>query len=202
MDISINIDIPPRIMAGLSSGNLTRDGSVVRNLAGRIVAHLKESPAPAVSEDMVDATAHLLMKSPKAVVIAGLATLAVVTAGVIVRNRKRTAPECVKNCSDSLRAYLEAVRDQSLDTEIIDRLIADLDALTTSGENDTSTISLPMKQCETLVQAVIDHTRQQAQVNSIELDEPSTLTPASADAPIVDLRRHLEAQRRILTATA
>jgi hypothetical protein len=143
-----------------------------------------------------------MLKKP--VVIAGLATLAVVgtaTAAVaIVRKRKGALPECVKNYNDSLRAYLEAVRDQSLDTEIIGRLIADLGAVKAYSENGNITVDFSAaEQSETPVQVVIDYTRQLAQANSIDLDES---TPTSTDAPVVDLRRYLEVQWRIFNDAA
>ena len=39
----IALDIPPEIVDGLAAGIMTRSGSVVRNSAGQIVAHLKET---------------------------------------------------------------------------------------------------------------------------------------------------------------
>ncbi|MFI6098149.1 hypothetical protein ACIA8G_21525 [Lentzea sp. NPDC051213] len=195
--------IPPEIEAGLLTGDLIRCGGVVRNTAGRLVTHLKEISAPKPNEDAVEAAAWMLKKP---VVIAGLVTLAVVgtaTAAVaIVRKRKRALPECVKNYNDSLRAYLEAVRNQSLDAEIIDRLIADLGAVKAYSENGNITVDFSTEQSETLVQVVIDYTRQLAQANSIDLDESPESTPTSTDAPVVDLRRYLEVQRRIFNDAA
>lgn len=206
MIVEISFDIPPKIAAGLLNGDLTRYGGVVRDRAGHIVAHLKEISAPKLNEDAVQAAAWMLKKPNKSVVIAGLATLAVVgmaTAAVpIVRKRKRALPECVKNYNDSLRAYLEAVRNQSLDAEIIDRLIADLGAVKAYSDNGNITVGFSAEQYETLVQIVIDYTRQPAQANSIDLDESSESTPTSTDVPVVDLRRYLEDQRRIFNDAA
>jgi hypothetical protein len=200
MIAQVDFDIPQEIAARLLNGDLTRYGGVVRNPAGHIVAHLREISAPKSSEDAVEAAAWMLKKP---VVIAGLATLAVVgtaTAAVaIVRKRKGALPECLKNYNVSLRAYLEAVRDQSLDAEIIDRLIADLGAVKAYSENGNITVDFSAEQSETLVQVVIDYTRQLAQANSIDLDES---TPTSTDAPVVDLRLYLEVQRRIFNDAA
>ncbi|MEV0068005.1 MULTISPECIES: hypothetical protein [unclassified Amycolatopsis] len=96
----------------------------------------------------------------------------------------------------------EAVRNQSLDAEIIDRLIADLDAAKAYSESGNITVDFSAEQYETLVQVVIDYTRQLAQANSIDLDESPESTPTSADAPVVDLRRSLEVQRRIFNDAA
>ncbi len=166
------------------------------------MTHLKEISAPAPNEDAVGAAAGMLKRS---VVIAGLATLAVgmATAAItIARKRKQTLPQCVKKYNDSLRAYLEAVRNQNLDADLIDRLIVDLDAVKAYSEDGKITVDFSTAQSETLVQVVIDYTWQLAQVNSIDLDESPESTSTSGDAPVVDLRRYLELQRRIFNDAA
>ncbi|WP_284741741.1 hypothetical protein [Amycolatopsis sp. RTGN1] len=186
MITEVDFDIPQEIAERLAAGELIRWGGVVRNPAGRLVAHLKEISASKPNEDVVEAAAWMLKKP---VVIAGLATLTVVgtaTAAVaIVRKRKRVQPECVKNYNDSLRAYIEAVRNQSLDAEIIDRLIADLGAVKAYSENGNITVDFSVEQSD-----------------SIDLDEFPESTPTSTDAPVVDLRRYLEVQRKLFNDAA
>lgn len=205
MIVQIPFDVPPEIAARLLTGDLILWGGVVRDSAGRIVTHLKDITAPKLNEDVVEAAAGMFKKPTKPVVIAGLATLAVVgtatAAAAIIRKRRRALPECVKNSNDSLRAYIKAVCNQSLDAEIIDRLIADLGAVKAYSENGTIAVDFSAES-ETLVQIVIDYTRQLAQANSIELNESPELTPTSTYAPVVDLCRHLEVQRRILSDAA
>ncbi|MEV7040442.1 hypothetical protein [Amycolatopsis sp. NPDC051061] len=168
------------------------------------MAQLKEISASKLHQDAVGAAAWMLKKKP--VVIAGLATLAVVgtvaAAVPLVRKRNRALSECVKNCNDSLRAYLEGVRDQSLDVEIIDRLIADLDAVKAYSENGNITVDFSAEQYKTLVQVVIDYTQQLAQANSFDLVESPESTPISTGAPVVDPRLYLEIQRRIFNNAA
>jgi hypothetical protein len=203
MIAQIDVDIPPKITAGLLTGALIRIGSVVRDRAGRIVAHLPETSVPEPNEDALAAAARMLTKR---VVIAGLVTLAVVGTGAvvvtIVRKRKQALPECAKNCNDSLRAYLEAVHNQSLDAEIVDRLIADLGAVKAYSANGNIPVDFSTEQYETLIQVVIDYTRQLAQANSIDLDESPEPTLTSTDGPVVDPRRYLKVQRRIFNDAA
>ncbi|WP_410562294.1 hypothetical protein [Amycolatopsis sp. cmx-4-61] len=195
--------IPPEIEARLLTGDLIRYGGVVRNKAGRLVVHLTEISARKPNEDAVGAAVWMLKKP---VVLAGLATLAVVgtatTAIAIARKRKRALPESVENYNDSLRAYLQAVRSRSLEAEIIGRLIADLNAVKAYSENGNTTVDFSTEQSETLVQVVIDYTRHLAQANSIDLDELPESTPSSTDAPVMDLRRYLGVQQRIFNDAA
>jgi hypothetical protein len=203
MIAQIAVDIPPKIAAGLLTGALNRSGTVVRDTAGRIVAHLPEISIPEPNEDAVAAAARILTKR---FVIAGLVTLALVGTGTavvaIVRKRKLALPECAKDFNDALRAYLEAVHNQSLDAEIVDRLIADLGAIKAYSANGNITVDFSAEQYETLLQVVIDYTRRLAQANSIDLDESPELTSTSTDAPVVDLRRYLEVQRRLFSDVA
>lgn len=62
----IALDIPPEIVDGLAAGLMTRSGSVVRNSAGQIVRHLKETDL--VKEQVVDKiakAARVVWQSPR-----------------------------------------------------------------------------------------------------------------------------------------
>jgi hypothetical protein len=61
MIAQIDVDIPPKIAAGLLTGALIRSGSVVRDRAGRIVAHLPEISVPEPNENAVAAAARGLL---------------------------------------------------------------------------------------------------------------------------------------------
>ncbi|MDQ7802670.1 hypothetical protein Q5425_02930 [Amycolatopsis sp. A133] len=204
MIVQIDFDMPAEIAAGLLNGDLRLFGGVVRNGAGHIVAHLKEASASTLNHDAAGAAARMLKKKP--VVVAGLVTLAVVgsvaAAVPIVRKRRRALPECVTNYNDSLRTYLESVRDQSLDAETIERLIADLGAVKAYFENGNVTLDFAAEESETLVQVVMDYTRQLAEANLFDLDELPESPPISTGALVVDLRRYLEIQRKIFNNAA
>lgn len=202
MIVQIPFDVPPEIWARLLTGDLILHGGVVRNPAGRIVAHLKESFDPRRSEEAVAAAARMLRKPTRPVVIAGLAALAVVgtatAAVVIARRREHALPECVQNCDGSLRAYLDAVRDQCLDADVLDRLITDLRAVKAYYENGDVPVSFSAERCGPLADIVLDYTRRLAEANSFSLDESPSSPLTSTNAPVVDLQRYLEVQRRIL----
>ena len=136
-------------------------------------------------------------------VIAGLALAGTATtaAVAVAQKRKRAMSERVRNYNGSLCAYLEAVRSQRLDAGIIDGLITELNAVKEYSDGSI-TVDLSTKHFETLVQFVIDYTRQLAEANSVELDEPSDPSPTSTDAAVVDLLRYLEVQRMIFHEAA
>ncbi|MGW1730043.1 hypothetical protein [Streptomyces sp. NPDC001999] len=200
--------IPPEIEAGLLSGDLIRYGGIVRNQMGQIVKHLKEISLPVSNEKTVARVAGML-KNPR--VLIPTVVVGTVAAGVAVivaaKKRKQTGkaevPECVQSYNASLAAYVEAVHEGRLELDIIDRLIADLDAVKAYSDEDGSiTLDFSTKHAEMLVNIVVDYTGHLAEANSVDLNELQGVAPASDDDAVVDLRRHLEVQRKIFTEAA
>jgi hypothetical protein len=199
--------ISPDIEEGLNSGDLVRYGGVVRDRMGNIVKHLKEVPRPANSQETVGRVAASA-KRPWVIITA--ITLSAMAAGVtaIVAARKRDetgkpeVPECVENYNLSWAAYLEAVREGSLDAGIIGQLISDLDAVKEYSNNGSIAVDFSTEQSETLVNLVADYTRKLAEANSVDLNELQGQAPASENDAAVDLRHHLEVQRQIFTGAA
>jgi hypothetical protein len=193
----VNFYIPPEIQAGLNSGDLTRYGGVVRNSMGHIVEHLVEVPVTVGSQEAVKRIAASLKNRW---VIIGLGTVAV-GGGIALRavTKRKQTRKCVESYNASLGAYLEAVRDGDLDAGIISRLISDLDAVQTYSVNGSVTVDFSTAQAETLVNLVVDFTRELAEANSVELNELEDLGPTAENDVVVDLCRHLEAQRQIFT---
>lgn len=207
MIIQPTLDIPPDIEAGLKSGSLIRYGGVVRDRMGNIVKHLKEVPSPAKSQGAVGHVAASVKRPWIIITATALGAIAVgVTAMIATRKREETGkpevPECVETYDASLRVYLEAVREGSLDAGIIGQLISDLDAVKAYSDNGNIAIDFSAGQSETLVNLVVDYTRKLAEENSVELGELQGRASASENDAVVDLRRHLEVQRQIFTGAA
>jgi hypothetical protein len=199
-------EIPPSIMAGLTNGEFSTFGSVVRDRVGTI-AYLKEVPLP-VKNHVVDMGRIAEgLKNPKAIIAIGLG--AVVVGGIEIwaagkkkQNTKPEMPKCVENCNASLSAYLEAARNGKLDADIVNRLISDLDAVKENSDSGKIAIDFSIEQLDTLVKLVMDYTRKLAEANSVELSELQEPAPDSEDNLIIDLRRYLEAQKQIFNRAA
>lgn len=100
-----------------------------------------------------------------------------------------------------MAVYLEAARHGTLDAEIVDRLIADLDAVKAESDSGTITIGFSPEQWETLVGLVAGHTRNLAEANQLELS--NLPEPANAlGATIIELRPYLEVQRELFSRAA
>lgn len=211
----VNVYIPPLIEAGINMGELFRNGSVVRNALGQIVAHLDEVPDTSeMVEKVADAAARMKWIPSKRVIIIASAvavTAALVTGGVVhtvkkQAQRKMAMPECVSNFGASWDRYQDAIRERRLDVEIIDKLISDFDVVRQySEEHGSRTLDLSTEQGKSLVNFVADYTSKLADANSVDLSElreqaqaqePGQPQAAASDA-VVDMRRNLAVQRKI-----
>lgn len=195
--IQTALEIPDDIYSRLLTNEYVRLGGVVRDHQGRLVTLLDDATAKA--------SIAKILGNPKYVLI-GLGVVAVAaTAGaaayLVTRNTQAAQPELptsVESYSASLAAYLEAARHGTLDAEIIDRLIADLDALKAESDSGTITIAFLPEQGETLVGIVAGHTMTLAEANQLELS--NLPEPANArGATIIELRPYLEVQRELFS---
>ena len=191
----VNFIIPPDIQLGLDAGKLVRYGGVVRNQLGHIHTHLKEVPVPG-KEPAVAQRVLSLLRDRRVVTVIVLGAATGGTVAVFAVKNQMQARKCAKNLNASLVGYLKGARDGSLDEAQISRLIADLDAAEAYSTNGQVAVA-----CE-LVDLVIDYTTKLAEANSVDLSEFEAEAPEPDGSTVVDLRRHLNAQRRIFIDAA
>ncbi|MGR6320713.1 hypothetical protein Q2K19_22235 [Micromonospora soli] len=198
--------IPPEIQARIATRELFRIGSVVRDAAtGQVFKHLDEVAGPVKNQaERAAATLRGRLRNPWVIVGVTAAGVAVVGGAALVaaRKRKRAIPDCLKNFNASLRAYLEAAREGRLEVGVVNQLISDLDAVQAYSVDGVITVDLSVEQWKTLVNLVGDYTRKLAEANSIAPDEVLGDATDSENDSVVDLRRYLEAQRKIFARRA
>ncbi|MDH6681022.1 hypothetical protein M2284_005265 [Rhodococcus sp. LBL1] len=187
--------IPPDIQAGLAAGRLVQSSpGIIRNLQGHIVKHLDEVPLPQNGLANAQRAAAAILRDKRVVTVIVVTTVVGSAATVLAVRERRQAKRCVAALNASLIAYLEAARDARLEEATIDRLLADLDAAEAHSKHGNVAVAT------TLVELVMEYTGKLAEANSVELDDLDT--PSAGEATVVDLRRHLEAQRGIFHGAA
>jgi hypothetical protein len=207
--VQITYDVPLDIAKGLATGELKMLGTAaVRNSTG-IAAHIREvSRTVSEGEGAISASLVKSLKDPKVVAV-GLGVVAVVAAaggaaGWIASRRKgdagAPAPVCVEAFNTSLSAYLTAVSNGSVDADVINSLIAALDALKEDAEDGKIAVEISIEQWDALVEVVADYTNELAEANSVELESLDKSEPT--DSRVIDLRRYLDAQRQIFDKSA
>jgi hypothetical protein len=202
--IQVPLEIPDEIYARVLTGEYERLGGVVRDHGGQLVKLLDDAPPVADVREAAEAGIAKALTNRTVLGIAlGVVAVAATAGGAAYRARRKTnaaqlvLPTSVENYSESLVAYLEAARRGSLDAEIIDRLIAGLDAVKAEPNSGEIIRSSPA-QAETLVGLVADHTRALAEANESEL--VALAGPSDPQgATIIELRPYLEAQRDLFS---
>lgn len=206
--IQVPLEIPDEIYARVLSGEYERLGGVVRSHGGQLVKLLDDALPIADAQEAAKASIAKVMDNRRGVGIAlGVVAVAATVGGAAYRGKRKTKaaqlvlPTCVEDYGNSLAAYIEAARHGRLDAEIIDRLIADLDAVKAESNGGTSTIEFSPEQSETLVEIVAGHTKNLAEANERELSNlPQPADPQGAT--VIDLRPYLEAQRDLFSEAA
>ncbi|MBU4616219.1 hypothetical protein IM877_16005 [Rhodococcus sp. GG48] len=186
--------IPSDIQAGLDAGRLVQWGGTIRNLEGHIVKHLDEVPLPQNGLANAQRAVAAILRDKRVVTVIVVTTVVGSAATVIAVRERRQAKRCVAALNASLIAYLEAARDARLEEAAIARLLADLDAAEAYSKQGNVAVATM------LVELVMEYTGKLAAANSVELDDLDT--PSAGEATVVDLRRHLEAQRGIFHGAA
>lgn len=214
MLVQPTLSIPPEIEARLSSGELFRYGSVVRETAtGRIYDLLDEISAPAGRERAEKAVTRLAekLKDPRVAVPALLIGTVVVFGLAQWKNRDLGAvdaeipdlaavPECVQRFNASLAEYIEAIRGARLSPQLLSQVLANLDAVKDYADPDGGiVVEFAFEHAVALLSVVADYTKQLADANNIDLAAAIQDIPGLSE--IDALRRYIEVQKRIFANT-
>jgi hypothetical protein len=205
--IQVPLEIPDDIFARVLTGDYVRLGGVVRDHGGQLIKLLDDASPIDDAQEAANGIAKVLTNRTLVGIALGVVAVAATAGGAAYRAKRKTKaaqlalPTCVEKYADSLAAYLEAARHGSLGAEIVDRLIADLDAVRAESDSGTITIEFSPEQSETLVGIVAGHTRKLAEANERELSNlPELADPQGAT--IIELRPYLEAQRDLFSQAA
>ena len=193
------------------SGELVRHGGVVRNLAGQVVKHLDEVPIPVKNQESSMLRIADMLKKHKVGIIIGFGVV-IVAGGVALlvadKNKKSkqnstpAIPDYIEDYNTALCAYLDAVRNGSLDIDIINCLLINLDRVKENIYDNKIKIDFSTEQLETLVNLMFDYTRKLAEANSIEVSELNEPVFDSAEKAMLTLQHYLQTQKQIFEEAA
>lgn len=202
------LHVPPKIAAGIAAGIFRRDGGVIRWAdSGRIYAFLKDAVTTGEASEQAKGTVATVLKSRGALVAGAAIGTAAAGAAVLVHLKRRRAsatevPETVAALNTALRAYMDAARAGTLDAASIGDLITALDTVTEQEVSEGVPFDFSSDLWTSLVALIVDHTQKLAEAYGVDLSELHEDAPAGDDATVIELRRHLEAQRQIFTDAA
>lgn len=201
--------IPDDIATGLATGLYRRIGSVVRYAVGpnkgQIVKHLIPIDLKAAEEAQgLGVKALQFIKQHKKGTIIAVAGAAAVGTGVWVYNKvKNHEPKVVTDFRASLRVYIDAIREGSMDIDKIDKLMAALEELKKHKDYEKISIQLTTEELEVLVGRIYEYTIKLAEDNNVELAVDALNTAEMKNSgTIINLQNYLKAQKRIFEAAA
>lgn len=193
----IALDIPPEIVDGLAAGIMTRSGSVVRNSAGQIVAHLKETElgSDRVADKMAKAAAAAWRTTHGKVVIIGCVSFLSARLWVLGKERyerKQKSQQLIDEFNAACSSYLNVARQAVLNVDVIH----DLSEVTQRIQE------LPSKERPVFSPQIVDlieeHTRELAEANNVVW----TPIESTDDDLFARLVYSLETQRQIFDNAA
>ena len=190
--IQPNIVVPDNIYNDYLAGKVDILGLAKDADTSRIVKHLDTISGTDDSEGSGEAALV-------AAGIAALATLAIAVAGVTVHLVNKASQKKVEAFKLNLNAYISAVNEQSLTTEVIDNLIVAMDGLKKSTRKKIC-IQFSTDELASLVECLCNHTHTLAQANDVEFDD--NYTEDEQTDILLRLRKNLIIQRDIFAKAA
>ncbi len=199
-----NIIIPEELYRGILEGTYKRFGGIVRVAKGphkgEIIQHLKTITT--VSPDTLPPRSFAaFVKGHKNPII--LAVGAVIGVGVIAwfstktaRKKKRAA----KSFNKALRAYLEALKNKSLNMEVIDELFESIKAIKSLDNWENIKLAIPAEAIDTICTGLAEYTLRLAKSNSIDLE--TEVKDYKPQGTIIDLEYYLYLQRKMFEQAA
>jgi len=191
------------ILMKILTGEYRRIGSVIRHATGpnkgQIVKHLKpvRMEVAQQAQGLGAKVIQLAKNNKKALIIVGIAAIV----GGIYYKIKNHDPEDVTKFRESLKAYINGIREGNLSVDLIDDLMTCLENLKKHKDYEKISIQLSTEELDVLVNRIFEYTEKLAKDNSIELTEDEHNAQISEGA-ILNLQRSLKAQKRIFETAA
>lgn len=200
--IQVDYSVPPKIAAGLASGEFQRFGSVIRD-SQRITTHLKEVGR---TSSKMSASGGLFgggVKSAGSIVAIGIGVIGVIGGAVyLAKAHKRDASkslklELVERYNASLLSYLEAITSGALVEANLTDLRAAVEEISALNREGEIAVELSQEHSEALNTLLGDFTRKLAEANSVSVGQLPEPTPGTTEKLLEDINMYLDAQQKI-----
>jgi len=195
------------ILMKILTGEYRRIGSIIRYATGpnkgQIVKHLKpvRMEVAQQAQGLGAKVIQFAKINKKALIIVGIGTGIAALGGGIYYKIKNHDPEVVTKFRESLKTYINGIREGNLSVDLINDLITSLENLKKHKDYEKISIQLSTEELDVLVNRIFEYTEKLAKDNSIELTEDEHNAQIS-DGAILNLQRSLKAQKRIFEIAA
>lgn len=201
--IQVYYEVPLDIAAKLSTGELTRFGSVVRD-SYRIVTHLKEVPFQKKKAQKAFAEVAKAAKQYKkpliclgivnAAIYGGLAFVSIQERNAL-KEQQATVEKNNREYQSALSRYITSIKSGNLNLDAVNNLSSSLRNLEEQESKSEGKITLSKDTLDQLLGILDDYTAQLFAANGIT---SSLSQNPGAESGIIDLIPYLDAQKRLL----
>ena len=190
---NVKLYLSDDVYKGILSGALKIAGGVVRDKKGVIRKH-----APKIAEHIKE-NGVSVVKNHKGVAIGigvGIAVVGAVSGGLFYLSN-RSNKKAQTQFESSLKTYLDAAKSGTLNVEILDKFIFDLDKITKNDDGKSLLFNLSIEQFSILLYSVFDYTKRLAEANGVDAKELK-VPNGSMKNMITYLKEYLNIQKSII----
>lgn len=200
-------DLTDDFLIKILTGEYRRIGSVIRYATGpnkgQIVKHLKpvQMEVAQQAQGLGVKLIQFAKNNKKALILAGIGTgIATVGCGIYFKIKNQD-PEVVGKFRESLKIYINGIREGNLSVDLINDLMTCLENLKKHKDYEKISIQLSTEELDVLVNRIFEYTEKLAKDNSINLTKDE-LNAQISDGTISNLQRYLQTQKRIFESAA
>ena len=203
--VQVPLDVPDEIYTQVLNGSLNLMGMVKDN-QNKVRKHIPTAKLSQAQNPVKINKSSILqnIKKPKNIAI-GIGFAAAMGVGTYAyhswkKNKKNPAEEKVMIFQKALKEYLKASKKGKLNTEVVDNLLASLNAIEEKQFGKDIELSISASQFTALIYSIFTYTESLAKDNSfdVKIMKPKHGTKGN----IISLKSYLEIQKQILENAA
>lgn len=198
--VPIYLDIDEKTYAGVKAGLYELYG-LAKNVDNKRVAKHIPAVADAAKEGASKAIDFIRVHQKGTIIVGGVLIVGGAVAGTVGYVAHRKQRKLDQQFGTALQEYLDSARNGTLNIEILDTLIASIEAVEKGNPKKPISLNISAAQFGDLINCIFDYTKRLAEANNIStqsINRPKYFKKKTAD----DLKYYLNMQKHIFEQAA
>ncbi len=197
--VNINLVLDDATYQGVMDGALELCG-MVKDQKHRIRKHLP-TMFDSAKEGAAKAVDIVRYHKKELIIIGGLVIVGGAVVGTVSYFTQKEKRLSKKQFGKSLQIYLDAAQNGTLTVDILDALIANLEAVAKHHKGEEIPLNISAKNLANLLNSIYEYTQQFAEVNNVNVYDIRAPKRFRKNT-ILDLQQYLKIQKEIMTKAA